>query len=475
MTITLPFYLAGRSESPNADLLVLDKYRGEPVARVAVPDAATVDRAIEACCVAAGALRRLPSYARREALAHVVGRLTGERERFAAALVRETGKTIHEARTEVARAIDTFTLSMEEATRLGGEYLPLDISPRSQGLRAVTRHVPIGPCSFITPFNFPLNLAAHKVGPAIAAGCPFILKPDPRTPVTSLMLGEILAETDLPEGAFSILPVVKDGLPLLSEDERLRMLSFTGSPAVGWMLKSRAGRKKVALELGGNAACIVDDTADVSAAAARLVMGAYAQAGQSCISVQRIIAHQSILDDLREALVARIAELRMGDPMDETTTLGPMIAEQEARRVETWVQEAIEGGARVLAGGERQGAFHQPTLLENVDHAAKVSCREVFGPVSTIEPFERFDAALRLVNDSAFGLQAGVFTRDIHRAFRAFDELDVGGVVINDIPSTRVDSMPYGGVKESGLGREGVRYAIEDMTEIRVMVLSRVG
>ncbi len=475
MMLTLPYVLAGRAESPNADLVVLDKYRGEVFARVAAPDAAAVDRAIDAAVAAAAPLRRLPSHRRQASLRHVAERLAGDADRFARVLVRETGKTIHEARVEVARAIETFTRSAEEATRIGGEYLPLDLSSRSEGLRAITRRVPVGPCSFITPFNFPLNLAAHKVGPALAAGCPFILKPDPRTPVTSIMLGEILAEADLPPGSFSMLPVVKDGLNLLSEDERLRLLSFTGSPAVGWMLRSRAGRKKVTLELGGNAACVVDDTVDVSVAAARLVTGAFAQAGQSCISVQRIIAHETILDDLRERLLGRIASLRMGDPMEESTTLGPMISEGEARRVETWVQEAVEGGARVLCGGERQGSFFQPTLLERVDAAAKVSCREVFGPVATLEGFRDFDAALRRVNDSDYGLQAGLFTRDIHRAFRALDELEVGGVVINDVPSTRVDSMPYGGVKASGLGREGVRYAIEDMTEIRVMVLSRVG
>jgi acyl-CoA reductase-like NAD-dependent aldehyde dehydrogenase len=336
----------------------------------------------------------------------------------------------------------------------------------------MVKRVPVGACGFITPFNFPLNLVAHKVAPAIAAGCPFVLKPAAKTPVGALIIGEVLAETDLPKGAFSILPCSNDDAGLLVEDERIALLSFTGG-LVGWELKARAGRKKVVLELGGNAACIVDADPGrpLDEVVARLVSGAYYQSGQSCIGVQRIYAHADLYDKLKKKLRAAVGKLRMGDPRDEDVFIGPMIDEAAAQRVEQWIAAAIQGGAKSLAGGKRSGNLLPAALLENVPHASELYRKEAFGPVACIEPFADFDDALERVNDSDFGLQAGVFTGDLDHAMRAWDRLEVGGVIVGDIPSFRVDNMPYGGVKGSGFGREGVRYAIADMTEPRLLVL----
>jgi acyl-CoA reductase-like NAD-dependent aldehyde dehydrogenase len=339
----------------------------------------------------------------------------------------------------------------------------------------IWRRFPIGPCSFISPFNFPLNLVAHKVAPAIAVGCPFILKPASRTPIGALILGEILAETDLPEGAFSILPCARQGADLFTTDERLKLLSFTGSPEVGWKLKARAGKKKVVLELGGNAACIVDDGVDLERAADRIVIGAFYQSGQSCISVQRILVHDRVYEHLKQLLSERVSNLKAGDPMEEDTFLGPMISLDDAKRIERWVNEAVAGGAKIICGGKRDGVFYDATLLENVEPHMKLNCAEAFGPVATMQPFVDFEEAVRIANDSIYGLQTGIFTKSIDHAWYAFDELEVGGVIINDVPSFRVDNMPYGGIKDSGLGREGVRFAIEDMTEIKLLVLNNLG
>jgi len=468
---TYPLYLAGQPVMTSGTLAVTNKYTGQVATHVACADRALVGRAIDAAHDAFHRTRRLPAWQRRDILQHVVLRVTQRQEELARVLAIEVGKPIRDARGEIARLIDTFRLAAEEATRLAGEWLPLDIAPRATGYQAIVRRFPLGPCTFITPFNFPLNLAAHKIGPAIAAGCPWILKPASATPVSALLLGEILAETPLPPGAFSILPASAADVEPLVTDERMRFLSFTGSPQVGWALRARAGRKRVTLELGGNAACIVDPDADLDYAADRLTFGAFYQSGQSCISVQRVLAHRSIYAALRARLVERAEKLPTGNPLDEHTFLGPLISEADAIRVEQWVAEAVAAGARVLCGGRRQGPCYEATWLENVDPQQKISCREVFGPVATLQPFDDFDEALRGANDSVYGLQCGVFTRDLARAFRAFEELDVGGVVINDVPSFRVDNMPYGGMKESGCGREGVRYAIEEMTERKVLVL----
>jgi acyl-CoA reductase-like NAD-dependent aldehyde dehydrogenase len=383
----------------------------------------------------------------------------------------EAGKPIKDARGEVSRLIDTFRIAAEESVRINGEVMNLEISPRARGYSAMWKRVPIGPCSFISPFNFPLNLAAHKIAPALAIGCPFVMKPASLTPIGALLIGEVMAETDLPAGAFSILPASRDGADLLTTDERLKLLSFTGSPDVGWALKARAGKKPVVLELGGNAACIVDADADLDDAVERVVFGAFYQSGQSCISVQRILVHSSIYERFRDQLVSKVKGLIIGDPKDEDTFIGPVISEKDAQRLESWVREAADKGATVLCGGARDGVMMEPTLVENPPAECKLSIEEAFGPVATITRFDDFDAALDEVNNSKFGLQAGIFTRDLYKAHKAWDELDVGGVVIGDVPSFRVDNMPYGGVKDSGLGREGIRFAMEDMSEIRNLVI----
>ncbi|MDP5040441.1 MAG: aldehyde dehydrogenase family protein, partial [Paraglaciecola sp.] len=395
-------------------------------------------------------------------------------ERFdelADALCIEAGKPIKDAKGEVTRLIDTFRIAAEESVRMHGEVMNLEITPRAKGYQGMYKRVPIGPCSFISPFNFPLNLAAHKIAPALATGCAFVLKPASRTPLGAIIIGEILAETDLPAGAFSILPCTRDGADLFTTDERFKLLSFTGSPDVGWALKAKAGKKPVVLELGGNAACVVDEDADLDDAIERIIFGAYYQSGQSCISVQRILVHEKLFAEFKQRYVEKVANLVHGDPKDEKTFIGPMISDSEAERLEKWIKQAKEAGADILCGGEREGAMLQACVLENVPVDASINAEEAFGPVSIIASFSDFDDALKEVNNSQFGLQAGIFTRDIYKAHKAWDELDVGGVVIGDVPSWRVDNMPYGGVKESGLGREGIKFAMEDMTELRLMVL----
>ena len=468
-----PLYLANEAQSPNQDLEVTDKYSGAVATRVAQADAAVIDAGIAACVAAAEPMAALAAYERQAVLAHCVTRFQERFDELAMALCIEAGKPIRDARGEVTRLIDTFRIAAEESVRMLGEVQPLDISPRAKGYQGMWKRVPIGPCSFISPFNFPLNLAAHKIAPAIAVGCPFVMKPASRTPLGALIIGEVLAETDLPKGAFSILPAHRDGADLFTTDERLKLLSFTGSPEVGWDLKARAGKKKVILELGGNAAVIVDERADLDDAVERIVFGAFYQSGQSCIGVQRIIAHTAIYDDLRNRLVERTKALVAGDPKEEATFIGPMIDEKEARRLESWIEAARSDGARLLCGGRREGAMLQATLLEGVGRKAKLYAEEAFGPVAILSRFDDFDAAIAEVNDSRFGLQAGVFTKDLDKALKAWDRLDVGGVVVGDVPSYRVDNMPYGGVKDSGLGREGVRFAMEDMTEIRNLVIRR--
>src|SRR4051812_35444000 len=352
-----------------------------------------------------------------------------------------------------------------------GEGLPLDITERTTGYRGMWQRVPIGPCGFITPWNFPLNLVAHKIAPTIACGCPFVLKPASYTPISALILGEILAETDLPAGAFSILPMRSADAAALVEDERIKKLSFTGSASVGWDLRDRARKKHVTLELGGNAAVIVDRDAGLDDAVKRCVFGGYYQSGQSCISVQRIYVHREIYDSFRDAFVEAVRGLVVGNPRDEKTFVGPIISEDDAKRIEHSIQNAVEKGGRLLCGGSRKGQLVDPTVLDDVPQQADTSCQEIFGPVTLLYPFADFDQALAAVNDSRYGLQAGVFTRDIGKIQKAWDELNVGGVMINEVPSFRADQMPYGGIKDSGLGREGLRWAIESMTDVRLLVI----
>ncbi len=466
-----PYYLANEPVAANENLAVTDKYTGEVAARVALADTTTIDQALTACAAATEPMRRMAPYERQAVLNHCVDRFTERADDLAMSLCIEAGKPIKDSRGEVSRLIDTFRIAAEESVRINGEVMNLEISPRARGYYGMFKRVPIGPCSFISPFNFPLNLAAHKIAPALAVGCPFVLKPASRTPIGALMIGEILAETDLPKGAFSILPCHREGAELFTTDERVKLLSFTGSPGVGWDLKARAGKKKVILELGGNAACIVDADTDLKDATERLVHGAFYQSGQSCIGVQRILIHESVYEELRERLVAATRKLVVGDPKEESTFIGPMISDQEAIRLESWITSAVQAGGKLLCGGQRISSMHEATLLEDVPKDQDVCTQEAFGPVAVLSRFSNFQEAINEVNDSAFGLQTGIFTRDIYKVQQAWNELEVGGVIIGDVPSWRVDNMPYGGVKDSGLGREGVRFAMEDMMEIRNLVI----
>ncbi|MCP5396589.1 MAG: aldehyde dehydrogenase family protein [Sphingomonadaceae bacterium] len=471
---TYPLYLNNKAAQPNTDLAVTDKFTGEVAFRCALATPDIIDEAIAGAVRAAEPMARMASYEKQDVLNHCVTRFRERFDELAYALCIEAGKPIKDAEGEVSRLIDTFRIGAEEAVRNYGEVQPLDISARAKGYMGMWKRVPIGPCSFISPFNFPLNLAAHKIAPAIAMGCPFVMKPASMTPLGAIIMGEVLAECDtLPEGAFSILPASRDGADLFTTDERLKLLSFTGSPGVGWDLKARAGKKKVILELGGNAAVIVDKDADLDHALERIIFGAFYQSGQSCIGVQRIIIHEDIYDRFKAMLVAKTGTLIAGDPKDRDTFVGPMISEKEATRLHGWIEAAVEAGATLLCGGKREGAMLEATLLEGVPADCDAVTEEAFGPLANLSKFSDFGEALKEVNDSKFGLQAGIFTRDIHQVLDAWDTLDVGGVVVNDVSSYRVDNMPYGGVKDSGLGREGIRFAMEDMSEIRNLVIRR--
>lgn len=471
-----PYYLANEAIFANEDLEVTDKYSGEVATKVALADEAAIDQAIAAAEASQEALRKMAPYERQDILNHCVKRFTERAEEMALALCIEAGKPIKDARGEVGRLIDTFRIAAEESVRMGGEIMNLEVAPRARGYTGMYKRVPIGPCSFISPFNFPLNLAAHKVAPALAVGCPFVLKPASRTPIGALIIGEVLAETNLPKGAFSILPCSRNGADLFTVDDRFKLLSFTGSPDVGWDLKARAGKKPVILELGGNAACIVDEDSnnnpgDLDDAIERIIFGAFYQSGQSCIGVQRIMVHESLYDEFKQKFITKVALLKMGDPKNEETFVGPMISLSEANRLKGWVDEAVALGGTLLVGGNQDGAMLDATVLEDVPNHAQLNTEEAFGPAALLSKFSDFDDALKSVNDSKFGLQAGIFTRDLYKMNKAWDELEVGGVVIGDVPSWRVDNMPYGGVKDSGVGREGIRFAMEDMTEIRLLVI----
>ncbi|KZC35065.1 MULTISPECIES: aldehyde dehydrogenase family protein [Rhodanobacter] len=469
---TYPYYLANQPQTSKDMLDVRDKYSGKLATRVAVPDAKTTEKAIAAAVKASKPMREFKPWARQAVLQHCAARFVERRDELAEALCIEAGKPIKDAAGEVTRLIETFRIAAEETVRINGETLNLELAARLDGYHGYTKRVPLGPVSFITPFNFPLNLVAHKVAPAIAAGCPFVLKPSEKTPIGALIIGEVLAETDLPKGAFSILPLDGAHAAPLVEDARFKLLSFTGGQ-VGWQLKARAGHKKVTLELGGNAACIVDadQGQKLDKVVARLIFGAFYQSGQSCIGVQRIYAHADVYDALKRKLVAATKKLKAGDPKDKNVFLGPMIDEAAAERLHGWILEAKKAGGKILCGGRRHGNMLDATLMENVPADAKANRMEAFGPFALLAPFNKFDDAIAMVNDSDYGLQAGIFTDSLDHAMRAWNELEQGGVIVNDIPSFRVDNMPYGGVKLSGLGREGVRYAIEDMSEIRLMVM----
>jgi acyl-CoA reductase-like NAD-dependent aldehyde dehydrogenase len=461
---------AWRGSSENAT--VTYPYTGEAVASVAQAASTDVEDAIVAATDAFTITRRMPAFRRAEVLLRAAALIQERAEQLSRQIVLETGNPIVETRSEVARTVTIFQIAAEETKRIGGEIVPLDGIAAGERRLGEVRRFPIGPVAGITAFNAPLLLPAHKIAPAFAAGNPVIVKPAPRTPLSALSLGAILQEAGMPDGALSILPCdVATAQPLVV-DERLKALSFTGSVPVGWSLKAQAIRKRVTLELGGNGAVIVHRDADVARAAERCAFGGFLRAGQACIAVQRIYVHEEVYEPFLAQLIARVRAIVMGDPLDETTRMGPLIDEQAARRAEAWVAEAVAAGATVRTGGRRQGSFLEPTVLTEVTADMRISCEEVFAPIVAVTPYQNFEQALTWTNASPYGLQAGLFCNDLRLVYRAFEELQVGGVIVNDVNSWRVDSMPYGGVKASGCGREGVRYAMEEFTEPRLLVLS---
>jgi glyceraldehyde-3-phosphate dehydrogenase (NADP+) len=471
-----PIYLAGRwVESPDVLEIANPADATEPAGATYTATREQYEEAVEAAVAAFEVSRHLPAYERGRILRDISAGIRDRREELGRLIALEAGKPIRDALIEVDRATLTFRLGAEEAERMTGELIPLDLMASSKDRVGITRRFPIGPIAAISPFNFPLNLAAHKVAPAIAAGCSIVLKPPSKDPLTMLTVAEIIDAAGVPPGMVSILPMTREIGDTMVADERFKLLTFTGSPSVGWRMKERAGKKKVVLELGGNAGAIIDASADLDWAVKRVVVGAFAYAGQVCISVQRLYVHASVWDAFMERFLPAVAALRVGDPLDPTTDVGPMVDGPAAARTQRWVDEAVAAGGRILAGGRADGTFFPPTVLADVPLSAQVCSNEAFAPLVVAFPFTEFDAAIGAVNDSMFGLQTGVFTNDLAHAWRAFSELEVGGVIINDIPTYRIDHMPYGGVKDSGLGREGLRWAIEDMTEIRIMVLAQPG
>ncbi len=478
MTLTAtkphPIYLAGKWVDSPDRLEVANP--ADPANPAGVTYNATEEQYEEAVTAAVAAfeqMRVLPAYERGRALREISNGIKARREEIGRILSTEAGKPIRDALVEVDRATLTFRLGAEEAERMYGETIPLDLMASSKGRVGITRRFPIGPVAAISPFNFPLNLAAHKLAPAIAAGCSIVLKPPSKDPLTMLTVAEIVDGVGLPQGAVSILPMTRELGDRMVADDRFKLLTFTGSPSVGWRMKERAGKKKVVLELGGNAGVIIDRTADLDWAVKRTLVGAFSYAGQVCISVQRLFVHEDIREAFLERFLEGVKALHLGDPLDPVTDVGPMVDGVAAARTQRWVDEAVQLGGRVVAGGKANGAFFEPTVLERVPVEAQVCSNEAFAPLVVVFPFTDFDDAIKQVNDSFFGLQTGVFTNDLGHAWQAFNELEVGGVIVNDIPTYRIDNMPYGGVKDSGQGREGLRWSIEDMTELRIMVIAQ--
>ena len=468
------FLIDGKWTTSKRKREIKSPYDGEAAGIVSIPDRETAIGSIGSAESAFEKFRSSPSHERSRILRKIAEGIAARKEEFARTLVLEGGKPLKTARVEVSRAVTTFSVAAEEANRFSeGELIPIDIAPGSDGMFGITRRFPLGVVIGISPFNFPLNLVAHKVAPAIASGNAMILKPASQTPLSALMLGEVVSEAGLPDGLLNILPVPGSEIEAVIDDERVKKVSFTGSDAIGWELKRKFPKKKVTLELGGNAATIIDeDPPDLDFAASRNAWGAFYQAGQSCISVQRMYVHEETFDRFISKFIEETKKLRLGDPMLEDTDVGPVIDTAAADRIMKWIEDAVRKGARLLSGGKRDGSLIEPTILTDVPPGCDVSKSEVFGPVVHVERYRDFDDALKAVNDSRYGLQAGVFTKDMKKAFKAYSSLDVGGVVINDYPSFRVENMPYGGVKDSGVGREGVRYAIEEMTELKLMVVN---
>jgi len=469
---TQGFFVDGKWIEDGDPVEIRAPYDGSVIASVFQGRREHAEAAIAAAVKAFGTTRRLPAFERQRVLRRVSENISERKQEFARTMAQEAGKPIKAARTEVERAIFTFNVAAEESTRLYGEYLPLDWQEFTAGRWGIVRRFPLGPIAGITPFNFPLNLVAHKVAPAIAAGCPLVLKPAPQTPLTALMLAEAVQQAGWPDGGLNVLPLSNEDASLLVTDDRIKLISFTGSASVGWQIKKNCGKKKVVLELGGNAGVIVHSDADLAYAADRCVVGGFSYAGQTCISVQRILVERSAFAKFTDLLLEGVKKLRTGDPLDESSDLGPLIRESDAIRASDWIQEAIRTGARLLCGGERRGSVLKPTVLTGTRPEMKVNCQEIFAPVVTVEPYDDFNQALRQINNSPYGLQAGIFTRDAKLIFTAYEELEVGGLIAGDVPAFRIDHMPYGGVKDSGLGREGLRYAIEEMTEPKLLVMN---
>ena len=466
------FFSNGSWSTHGSEGVVNSPYDHNVVAVISEAGRDDAEAAIEGAVLAFAITRRMPSHQRAKVLQDIAHGIAQQREEFARTICQEAAKPIKTARIEVDRAINTFQIAAEESTRIYGEYLPLDTLESTAGRWGLVRRFPLGPVFAITPFNFPLNLVAHKIAPAIAAGCPIILKPAPQTPISSLMLAEIIDNTSWPDGALAVMPMSNDTAGLLVSDDRIKLLTFTGSAAVGWQLKNRAGKKRVVLELGGNAGVIVHSDADIPYAVQRCIAGGFSYGGQTCISVQRILVHEPVFERFTEQLVEGVRKLKCGDPMQENTDVPPLIREQDAVRVTQWIDEAVQAGAKLLCGGKRKGSIVEPAVLTGTTALMKVNCAEVFGPLVTVEQYETFEEALSVINHSHYGLQAGLMTNDARLIQSAFETVDVGALIVGDVPSFRVDQMPYGGVKDSGLGREGLRYSIEDMTERKLLVMA---
>jgi glyceraldehyde-3-phosphate dehydrogenase (NADP+) len=469
-----PIYVAGEWQSDGEPLEVRSPYSGDLVGVTWQATRDQLEQAIVGAERAFATMRVMPTYERVALLEAMAAGLKARRDEVAHTIAAEAGKPIRDAEVETDRGVFTLKTAAEEAKRIHGEAIPLDLMPASKGRTGIVRRFPIGPIAGISPFNFPLNLALHKIAPAIAAGNTIVLKPPSRDPLTMLTFAEIVDAAGVPKGAVSIMPMDRAVGDALVEDPRFKLLSFTGSPDVGWQMKRRAGMKKVVLELGGNAGVIVDTDSDLDFAVNRIKVGAFAYAGQVCISVQRVFVVDDVYEQFRDKLISAVETLKVGDPLDRGTDLGPMIDEKAARRTQSWLDQAVSEGARVLTGGTGDDQFFQPTVIENADPASLVCSKEAFAPLVTIAPVSSFGEAIRKLNDSAYGLQAGVFTNSLEKALTAYEQIETGGVMINDVPTYRIDHMPYGGVKESGLGREGLKYAIEDMTEPRLMVINRL-
>jgi glyceraldehyde-3-phosphate dehydrogenase (NADP+) len=467
-----PFLVHGEWKHGERTARVVNPFTGQTIAEVVQATEADVEQAIASTASAAVAMGTLPAHARYNMLQQIAALLYRRRDELASLITTEAGKPIADAKREVSRAVQTFTVAAEESRRIPGDVIPLDWTPGTDSYLGIMRRVPIGPILGITPFNFPLNLVAHKVAPALAAGNPILIKPAPQTPLTALLLGEIAWDAGVPPGGLNVVPCDNVLAERMVVDPRFKLMSFTGSAAVGWMLKAKCGKKKVTLELGGNAGVVIEPDADLDLAAQRCAAGGFGYAGQTCISVQRVFVHQSVVETFTTKLLIHVARLKAGDPTDEMTTIGPVIDPGAAHRIENWISDAVAQGARVLLGGKRMGSVVEATVLTNVTPEMKVSCEEVFGPVVTVTPYRQFSDAITLLNQSGYGLQAGLFTQDVNKIFYAFRHLEVGAVLANEIPTFRADHMPYGGVKDSGLGREGISAAIEDMTEPRLLVLN---